>query len=778
MDDANLAEAQRRTSGRAASPEITAYIDASANALRRRSSMRRAYATAVTGLLVISLMSLGVIIVQRRSAIDQAEVANSERLAAEALHVQADQPDLSALLAAHSWLTRQTDQARTAAINVLQQPIFPGRSLSSDRGPVSHLSVSADGRLQAFSTGRGQVLLRDHSTPDRPVRQLAGEVSAGSPVAVSPDGSLVIAVDRDSSMVIWDLADGTQQRKVRLPISGFAVAAAFRPGSLEVVVIGGDSRVIRLDLASPDPSPNLMLTLDRPVTAHGGLAFSPDGRMLAIVEGRQIRMWNLVASLPLTQRPSIPSGQLNGIAFSPDGTLIAAGAADRAVRLWKIGAGPDPIASRAGHDNVVSDVAFSPGGTQLASAGTDHSIRLWSIDSAARLTPIARLTAHAGPVNALSFAGDSELVSASEDGTIRIWQTQQENGALPTTASVRAVSFSPEDRLLAAGDEDGWLSIWNVADRQLQVRIPTRRSADPAITQVEFMPDGKTVATAGADGTLSVWDIQREEMVMSVDVGDAYVAGMDLSPDGSMFVTGNGAGLVQLWDSRTGREIGGSITAHQGRVDNVAFSPDQSLIASTGNDDSVVRLWRTTTHQQAGHDMLLENGAAAWGVVFSPDARILATTGADFSLRLWGVADQRLIREPERGHQGATDGLAFSPDGTLIATASADRTIRLWHPDEPGQIGGPLLGHDSWVDALTFSHDGRMLASSSVEAAEKSIRLWDLDPTEWATKLCLRAGRNLSLSEWERYQDGPYRRTCPDLPSGPDAPTEAPAIHP
>jgi hypothetical protein len=61
-----------------------------------------------------------------------------------------------------------------------------------------------------------------------------------------------------------------------------------------------------------------------------------------------------------------------------------------------------------------------------------------------------------------------------------------------------------------------------------------------------------------------------------------------------------------------------------------------------------------------------------------------------------------------------------------------------------------------------------MVASGS---ADTTIRLWDMDIQSWQKKACQRAGRNLTLTEWNAYysEDIPYEPTCPQWPIPPDA---------
>src|SRR5678816_746583 len=104
--------------------------------------------------------------------------------------------------------------------------------------------------------------------------------------------------------------------------------------------------------------------------------------------------------------------------------------------------------------------------------------------------------------------------------------------------------------------------------------------------------------------------------------------------------------------------------------------------------------------------------------------------------------------------------LAVLPDGRL-ASAGENGTIKLWPKDGTGEP--TVLPHGATVYSLAVLPDGRLASAGE----NGQIKLWLVEEEKLIAALCLRAGRNLSKDEWNRYigSDTPWRPSCRDRPS-------------
>ncbi len=186
----------------------------------------------------------------------------------------------------------------------------------------------------------------------------------------------------------------------------------------------------------------------RVLTGHAfdvrGVAFSPDGTLLATASAdKTARLWD-TATGQATRTLTGHAIDVRGVAFSPDGTLLATASADKTVRLWDTATG-HAIRSLAGHSKAVHGVAFSPNGTLVATASADKTARLWDTATG---HAIRTLAGHTSDVAAVAFSPDGTLVAtASADKTARLWDTATGTHVrtlVGHTKAVYAVTFSPD----------------------------------------------------------------------------------------------------------------------------------------------------------------------------------------------------------------------------------------------------------------------------------------------------------------------------------------------
>src|SRR5262245_24426714 len=213
-----------------------------------------------------------------------------------------------------------------------------------------------------------------------------------------------------------------------------------------------------------------------------GLAFSPDGRRIAVAtgnlvigEGGTVTVWDVATGEKLLTL-QVPNGAAFDVAFSPDGKFMASGAAtfrgeEGEVRVWSAVSG-ELVHTLRGHTGPIGTLVFSPDSRRLASAGRDKKIKIWDVTTG--LEAIT-LHGHIDTVWAMAFSPDGHLLaSPSADQTVRIWDAtplEQERGAELETlvghkGQVNSVAFSADSRYLATAGADRIVRVWDAKTRK------------------------------------------------------------------------------------------------------------------------------------------------------------------------------------------------------------------------------------------------------------------------------------------------------------------------
>jgi WD40 repeat protein len=409
------------------------------------------------------------------------------------------------------------------------------------------VAFSPDGKTLACAFDDGSIWLLSAATgkPVRaPLRAVTGFDAAVLGLAFSPDGRLLASAGSDGAARLWNPVTGVPAGSLlRTAISQgeFPVGPWFsRDG--KILVSADYDGLVRL--SDPVTGRDTARSFTVPGAPVHVVALSPDGRLLASAGGDgMVRLWNPATGQPVGRPMPVATGSdpvVAGVAFSPDGKVLATLDITRGstVRLWDPATGRPvgrPMRAVTGRHGRTGSVAFSPDGRLLASTNDDGTVQLWDpATGQAAGSPMRTVPAGqpAAGVNAIAFApGGKILASADDDGTVRLWNTATSQPGGPPiqvitgrAGQVTAVAFSPDGRLLATGADDGSVRLWNPSAGQPIATLLPATGAPGTSTTVygaAFSPDGESLASvSGANattagdplrgaGSVRVWDISQ-----------------------------------------------------------------------------------------------------------------------------------------------------------------------------------------------------------------------------------------------------------------------------
>jgi WD40 repeat protein len=473
--------------------------------------------------------------------------------------------------------------------------------------------------------------------------------------------------------------------------------------------------------------------------------FSPDGELLAAFSSDDVKLWNTRTGEEIRKLKKF-NGRPRAIAFSPDGRILAVSII-RLVRLNENEATPESeirlydtsngnvIHKITAKNNFVSSLLFAPNepalliGT-LAYQGerTIGMLRIWDL----KTNRFASIDTHEDQTVeslALSTNGGA-LAMQSGPSTVELWDTQawkvryafeggNQGGAVPKAFSrfllsvkqVVAVAFSPDGKTLTGEVPDDGIKLWDTRTGEVKKRIVEPQN-DGSI--VGISSDGKTLVHFN-NRDLTMWDVLRGTSRAAAVGAAGPISAVALTSDGQTMAIGSNHEIILRKTDKEDRMR--TLAGHEADINCLVFSDDGRILVS-GDEDGGIKIWDAETGQQK---RTIVSGGKVTAVALAPSGQTLASAGEDFSVSLWDQ-ETGALRQRLKKHDHAVNALAFSPDGKLLASGGDDRTVIIWDV-AAGKSRRTLKGHDLTVTSLAFSPDGNLVASGSGNA---SVVLWNV----------------------------------------------------
>ncbi len=414
----------------------------------------------------------------------------------------------------------------------------------------------------------------------------------------------------------------------------------------------------------------------------------------------------------MTELGHFGKGWPAAVDYAPDGSRLAMGSS-RGVSILSTSDGQTQAAYPS--DSPVLAVLFSPDGNWLAAGRQDGTVIVFE---AATGKVYRKLISHSRPVHGLAFSGwkssgktPSYLASGAEDGSVVVWEMESGmaryrflNPLLGYWGyGIRSLAFSPDDRILVTGGDQGYLSRWDLDTGE---ELPHLQTQYGLLFSIAFSPDGSRLASACGDGTVQIWDFTAEKPLALLQ-GHAYGAwSVTWTSDGKRLATSAGDGMVKIWDADTAtllREKAVTFT----KIDTLQYSPDDTRLAAVSIGERALILdAQSLAETQSFPDFISGMRSAA----FFPTGEWAALSGENGLTYLWDLVRGEVFPLGSiRPASKADISAVFSPKGGILAVADGlPGILRLYDlttlsPRSNVRVPG--------VRAIAFSPDGNILAA-------------------------------------------------------------------
>jgi len=402
-----------------------------------------------------------------------------------------------------------------------------------------------------------------------------------------PDENLVVSVDSGgdiyawrlgltesgpASIESWYLGTTTSASSDSVAINAGILAYEASQGYVEARDLNGEYRPHQLRLDGYEPT----------VASR----ISPDAARLVTANGTLFRLWRLdgwqAGPMDLDQTAlAVDAGGLTAALGFRGGHVRRRDVSDFG-RRGSQAVGVDFI----GHRGTVTSLAINVSRNIIVSGGADGVVRIWDL---ATVAPNQHFLRHpAGPIHAVDISRDGRWIVSAAEYSARVWGVDNGEllGEIPVNGAALAVAFAAHGELVAVGDSAG--NIFFGVPRGSEPLLSSRAQA--AVQSVSFSPDMRVLATGDSEGYLQLWDVAT-----AAPLGEAHsfghaVSWIAFSEDGEFLFVRSGHWIHRLQLGSDGPTVVATRLVGMGLETNVIL---------TGTRDEYLRLIGGAAEAQA-----------------------------------------------------------------------------------------------------------------------------------------------------------------------------------
>ncbi len=605
------------------------------------------------------------------------------------------------------------------SVRVWDVPVTTPAKTFATNGATTAVVVAADGKTFALAGADGVVKVFPLGE-EKGAIDLKGHTGAVVGVGHLTTGNVWVTAGADKTVRFFNGIDGKQLASYgagTTDITGFAV----RPDSQGAFTTSADG-VLRF-WQTPALPTRAFPALKDAVTAFTS---SADGNTLLYATADKVVTMGSTATNNEAGTFAGAKGNVQSVALSADAATVAAGCADGSVIAWdKQGKAKGEAVAHAGGTTAV---VFHPSQPILFTAGADGALKGWNLPLDAKLVKDKDgkepsrtkydFKAHTGKVTAAVFnPATGHVITAGADKLIRVWDVTKPEKPVreigPLAAPATTLALSRDSLTLAAGAGKDVL-LWTLADGKEAGKL----TQPDDVLSLSFNAD-KTRLLIGRGDNLAVLVEVATGTVFQSFPHTGAVRGVVAHPTLAAVVTASADKTVVISPVACTRVI----PLGAGKPLGVVVSPGSERVLSVGPGKEVVS-WNTGNGTK---ERAFETGGAVTAAAISKDLQRVAVGGADGSIKVYTVADAKLVGTITAG--APVKSLAFQPTNLALVSLIADKenSAVAWNVGfTPGQPLPPEFGrqiqafpHPVATSALAVAADGQFYTATADKLARR-----------------------------------------------------------
>lgn len=309
------------------------------------------------------------------------------------------------------------------------------------------------------------------------------------------------------------------------------------------------------------------------------------------------------------------------------------------------------------------------------------------------------MRAHMDSVRAVCFTeSSSALVSASEDGTLKLWALRDTDPVFTYrghTGAVLCAAVSEQRGVIVSGGLDSSVRVWKLLNAsKTNIFDPVGAAISnvqatyvghtDAVWDVALQQSSPLVVTASADGSVRVWKSDEASPLtqcVRLEQGHVPTSATFVAARTNQAVAADTLGQLLLFDVTTGKhvtQINTAGTDSPSLISKVVVHGSLNL-AITAHEDKFIKMTDISSGKVVRSFVAHPDSVSALAI--DPNELYIASGGHDGSLRFWDVRKGIMVQEQAAHHRKFDEGVlsvAYHPTKTFVATSGADSVIKLY----------------------------------------------------------------------------------------------------